>query len=90
MYSRNELADHFQRLAVAPGDAVMLHASVRAVGPVIGGPDQIHLALKDVLTPTGTLMMYAGCPEFYDDIGRGHLTSLQEQEILEKHPASIL
>lgn len=33
----------------------MLHASVRAVGEVAGGPGQIHLALKDALTTDGTL-----------------------------------
>ena len=27
----------------------MLHASIRAVGPIAGGPDQIHLALKDAM-----------------------------------------
>ena len=41
----------------------MVHASVRSVGEVAGGPDQIHLALKDALTPDGTLMMYASCPD---------------------------
>jgi aminoglycoside 3-N-acetyltransferase len=65
----------------------MLHASVRAVGRVAGGPDQIHLALKDALTPDGTLMMYASCPEFYDEVGRGHLSPDQEKELLEKLPA---
>ncbi|MBI1776777.1 MAG: hypothetical protein HYR63_15640 [Proteobacteria bacterium] len=53
MYSRHELADDFRRLGVAPGDTVMLHASVRRVGAVAGGPDQIHLALKDALTADG-------------------------------------
>src|SRR5215204_517111 len=64
----------------------MLHASVRAVGAVAGGPDQIHLALKDALTPGGTLLMYASCPEHYDEIGRGNLTDAQERELLEKLP----
>ena len=36
----------------------MVHASIRAFGPLAGGPDQIHLALKDVLTADGTVMMY--------------------------------
>jgi hypothetical protein len=40
----------------------MLHALVRAVGEVAGGPDAIHLAVKSALTPDGTLMMYASCP----------------------------
>ena len=74
MHSRQELADDFRALGIAPGDTVMLHASVRAVGEIAGGPDQIHLALKDALTAEGTLMMYASCPEYYDEIGRGNLT----------------
>jgi aminoglycoside 3-N-acetyltransferase len=86
MHSRAALADDFRRLGVRPGDIVMLHASVRAVGEVAGGPDQIHLALGDALTGDGTVMMYAGCPEHYDEVGRGHLASAQEREILEKLP----
>jgi aminoglycoside N3'-acetyltransferase len=87
MYSRQQLANDFRSLGVAPGDTVMLHASVRAVGEVAGGPDQIHLALKDALTDDGTLMMYASCPRFYDEVGRGNLTADQEREILAKLPA---
>lgn len=64
----------------------MMHASVRAVGNIAGGPDQIHLALKDALTGEGTLMMYASCPSHYDEIGRGHLTAAEEQELLDKLP----
>lgn len=64
----------------------MLHASVRRVGPVVGGPDQIHLALKDALTDAGTLMMYASCPEHYDEIGRGHLSAAQERDLLDSLP----
>ena len=86
MHSREALADDFRRLGVRPGDVVMLHASVRAVGEVAGGPDQIHLALGDALTEAGTLMVYAGCPEYYDEVGRGHLSAEQEREILEKLP----
>jgi aminoglycoside 3-N-acetyltransferase len=87
MHSRDGLAEGFRQLGVKPGDTVMLHASVRAVGPIAGGPDQIHLALKDALGPDGTLMMYAGCPDHYDEVGRGHLTPDEERELLEKLPA---
>jgi aminoglycoside 3-N-acetyltransferase len=86
MHSREELADGFRRLGVVPGDVVMLHASVRAVGRVAGGPDQIHLALKDALTADGTLLMYASCPEHYDEVGRGHLDPEDEAELLAKLP----
>jgi aminoglycoside N3'-acetyltransferase len=65
----------------------MLHASVRAVGPVAGGPNEIHLALADALSSEGTLLMYAGCPRHYDEIGRGNLTPEQEAELHEKMPA---
>lgn len=87
MYSREELANDFRKLGITAADTVMLHASVRAVGEVAGGPDQIHLALKDVLTAKGTLMMYASCPRYYDEVGRGNLTKEQERQILEKLPA---
>jgi aminoglycoside N3'-acetyltransferase len=81
-----ELANDFRQLGIRAGDTVMLHASVRAVGEVAGGPDYIHLALKSVLTSEGTLMMYASCPRYYDEVGRGNLTIKQEREIREKLP----
>ena len=87
MYSRQALADGFRRLGLGAGDTVMVHASIRSVGEVAGGPDQIHLALKDVLTDAGTLMMYASCPAYVDEIGRGNLTADEERELLEKLPA---
>jgi aminoglycoside 3-N-acetyltransferase len=87
MHFRQQLANDFRELGVAAGDTVMLHASVRAIGPVAGGPDQIHLALKDALTAEGTLIMYAGCPRYFDEVGRGNLTEDQEREVLETLPA---
>jgi aminoglycoside 3-N-acetyltransferase len=86
MYSRAQLADDFRALGVAAGDVVMLHASIRAVGRIAGGPDQIHLALKDALTDRGTLMMYASCPEHYDEVGRGMHGAEVERELLDKLP----
>jgi aminoglycoside 3-N-acetyltransferase len=65
----------------------MLHASVRAVGAAAGGPNDIHLALEDALSPEGTILMYAGCPRYYDEIGRGNLTPEEESELGEKLPA---
>ena len=86
MWSRADLAQHFTALGVSPADTVMLHASVKAVGEVAGGPDQIHLALKDALTAEGTLVMYAGCSRYYDEVGRGNLTADEEQTVLQKLP----
>jgi aminoglycoside 3-N-acetyltransferase len=64
----------------------MAHASVRAIGEVAGGPDQIHLAVKDVVTARGTLIMYASCPRYVDEVGRGNLTAAEEADVLEKLP----
>ena len=65
----------------------MLHASIRAIGSVAGGPDQIHLALKDALTADGTLLMYASCPEHYDEVGRGNLAAVEEADLLASLPS---
>lgn len=64
----------------------MVHASLRAIGAVAGGPDEVHLAIKDAITADGTLIMYASCPRFYDEVGRGNLTPDEERDILEKLP----
>jgi aminoglycoside 3-N-acetyltransferase len=87
MHSIESLADDFRTVKIRPSDTVMLHASVRAVGEMAGGPDAIHLALKAALTDTGTLMMYASCPRYYDEIGRGTLPAATELELREKLPA---
>jgi aminoglycoside 3-N-acetyltransferase len=86
MYSRKELENGFRAVGIAAGDTVMVHASIRAVGEVAGGPDVIHLALKDALTADGTLMMYASCPSYYDEVERGHLSAERERELRDKLP----
>src|SRR5262249_40351725 len=39
-----------------------------------------------ILTPAGSLLMYAGCPRYVDEVGRGNLTAAEEAEVLEKLP----
>jgi aminoglycoside 3-N-acetyltransferase len=75
-----------QRLGLEAGQVVMLHASVRAAGPVIGGPDEIHLAVEDAIGPAGTVMMFVGCQDGFDDVGRGILSPEQEAAILADQP----
>jgi aminoglycoside 3-N-acetyltransferase len=87
MHTRATLAADFTRLGVRAGDTIMLHASIRAVGPIAGGPDEIHLALKDALGPTGTLLMYASVPDGVDDIGRGELSETEEVQLRTLQPA---
>ena len=85
--TRKSLSEDLHRLGLAPGQMIMLHASVRAVGPIIGGPDEIHLAVADAIAPGGTLMMYVGCQDGFDDVGRGVLSSEEENAILADQPA---
>lgn len=87
MHSRASLTSDFRRLGVAAGDVVMLHASIRAVGEVAGGPVQILLALEDAVGPAGSVLMYASCPQYYDEIGRGNLSVEVEQELRRALPA---
>ena len=37
----------------------MVHAALRRVGPIIGGPDALIAALRDAVGPDGTLLAYA-------------------------------
>src|SRR5215813_9701602 len=85
-HARQSLAKDLGALGLWTGDIVMVHASVRAVGKVYGGPDEIHLAIQDAIGPSGTMMMVAGCPDGFDDVGRGVLSPEEEAEILEKQP----
>ncbi len=58
--TRSRLTEDLKALGIGPGQVVMLHASVKAVGWVVGGPDVILHAIREVLGPEGTLMMYVG------------------------------
>lgn len=76
--TRTTLVDQARALGLAPGDVVMIHASLRAVGPVMGGPDTLLDALGEATAPGGTLMMYLACPSPWDDIGCGKLAPEEE------------
>ena len=52
------LTRDLERLGVAPGDIVMVHAACRSIGAVLGGPDAVITALREAVGPQGTLMAY--------------------------------
>jgi aminoglycoside 3-N-acetyltransferase len=79
--TRVSLRNDVEDLGLRPGDIVMVHASVRSVGPVFGGPDEIHRAIVDAVSPGGAMLMYVGCPNGYDEIGRGRLSREEEAEL---------
>ena len=60
------LVDDLCRLGIAEGDVVMVHASLRAIGPVEGGAEGVIAALDDAVGATGALMMILGARDDWD------------------------
>ncbi|MET8624799.1 AAC(3) family N-acetyltransferase [Kitasatospora sp. NPDC004669] len=63
MLSAAVLADRFARLGVRPGMVLHVQASLRALGPVEGGPGGVVDALREALGAEGTLVAYTATPE---------------------------
>jgi aminoglycoside 3-N-acetyltransferase len=51
------LAEQFRALGLSAGQSVLLHSSMSELGFVVGGAPTVVLALLDVLTERGTLMV---------------------------------
>ena len=47
--TRSRLVADLKGMGLIAGDTVMLHASVKAVGWIVGGPDMVIQALVDVV-----------------------------------------
>lgn len=61
-----DLVPDLRRLGVQAGDVVMVHASLRAIGPVAGGADAVLDALDEAVGEDGTLMMVLGARDDWD------------------------
>jgi aminoglycoside 3-N-acetyltransferase len=60
------IADDLRKLGLQPGDTVLVHASLRALGYVVGGATAVVQALLDVVGPAGTIVSPAYTPENRD------------------------
>ena len=58
--TRATLADQLHFLGVHAGLPLMVHSSLRKVGPIVGGAEALLDALVDAISPGGTLMMLLG------------------------------
>lgn len=58
MITKTELVSQFRDLGVRMEDALMVHASLRSLGPVDGGPDAVVWALRDAVGSQGSLLTY--------------------------------
>lgn len=72
--TKSRLVEDLRKLGLTAGQTVMLHASVRAIGWIVGGPDVVIQALLDVLGSEGTLMMFVG----WEDAPSYHLAEWPE------------
>ena len=58
LHTRRSLRADLEALGLERGDAVLVHAALRRVGPVLGGPDALIGALRDCVGPEGTVLGY--------------------------------
>lgn len=64
--SRLELVGDLRELGVETGDVLMVHASLRAIGPVEGGAVGIISALEAAVGSMGTIVMNLGARDEFD------------------------
>ena len=62
--NRSQIASQIRQLGLAEGDAVMMHSSLSALGPVDGGADAVVDGILDVIGPRGTILV----PVFRDSV----------------------
>jgi aminoglycoside 3-N-acetyltransferase len=67
--TRATLAADLRALGVRPGSILLVHASFRSLGYVVGGTPAVVLALRDALGPDGTLVVPTHTPDNSDPAG---------------------
>lgn len=67
MTDRQQLMTDLRQLGVRAGDAVMLHSSLSALGPIDGGAETVVDALQETVGPQGTLLVPAFRDSVWDD-----------------------
>ena len=86
LLTKTQLLGQCKEIGLSAGDTIMVHASLRAVGEILGGPDVLISALPETLGDAGTTMVYVGCQLPFDDVGRGIFSPEEEAFILENCP----
>ncbi len=55
--TRASLADDLRKIGLMAGDVVIVHSALSKLGWTVGGAEAVVLALMDVVTPDGTLVL---------------------------------
>lgn len=81
MFDINSLSSELRALGLLPGDTVMVHASLRALGAVDGGAEGVVRALRETISPSGNLMaMVSWAHSPYAETLNGKTLSTAERE----------
>lgn len=67
MHTRRSLNENLVSLGLSNGDLLMVHASVRSVGRIVGGVNSLVHALFDAIGPEGTITAYVDYEPFFDE-----------------------
>jgi len=84
---KSRLIADLRNLGLESAQVVMLHASVKAIGWIVGGPDVVLDAILEVLTPAGTLMMYVAWESDVYQMAVEPWSQEKRQAYLSEHPA---
>jgi aminoglycoside 3-N-acetyltransferase len=89
MHKRSTLTAQLKALGLAQGDLVMVHAALRTVGPIFGGPDALIDALQDTVGPKGTIAAYLDWDAPWEDLvdSRGATQAAWRSEVVPFDPA---
>lgn len=60
LVTQDQLVADLVALGLGPGDTVMVHASIKAIGRLVGGPDIVHRAVVEAVGSEGTMLMVVG------------------------------
>src|SRR5690348_9308884 len=57
MWTEAQLVEDLRDIGLSEGASVLVHSSLRAVGPIEGGAETLLRVFRQVLGPSGTLMV---------------------------------
>jgi aminoglycoside N3'-acetyltransferase len=81
MQGKREVLEQLRAIGLRAGDLAMVHTSLRAIGPLAGGPTTLLDALLECLTPEGTLAAYVSWQQSsYDATVDGRPLTREERD----------